>query len=422
LPTPSDGRHDRIATRIAAVTTTAWFHCFAGIAGDMALGSLIDAGAPVAEVRSMLARLPVGGWELDATTVMRSGLAATHAVVRAPEDGSVVRTYSHITGLIEEARLPDRVRERSLKVFTALAEAEAHVHRRPIHQVHFHEVGGIDALIDIVGTCVALELLEIDDVVCSPISLGMGLIQAEHGTLPNPVPAVAALLATRRAPTIGREIKMELTTPTGAAIVCALATSFGPTPAMTATHVGYGAGTRDLEGFPNALQVIIGERTARAQALQPLVLLEANVDDTTGEILAHTVAQALDAGAMDAWITPIVMKKGRPAHIISALTDSSMAEQVAAVMISETGSLGVRATQVHRWAARRSFDEVEVEGLPVRVKVGAGRAKAEFDDAAKVAKRANLPVREVMARAETAWRRAQEVRALHPAHRPQEEP
>ena len=404
------------------MTTTAWFHCFAGIAGDMALGSLLDAGAPLDEVRAQLQRLPVGGWDLEARMVTRSGLGATHAVVTAADDGSVVRTYAHITGLIEEARLPDRVRERSLQVFAALAEAEAHVHRRPIHQVHFHEVGGIDALIDIVGTCAALETLGVDDVVCSPISVGMGLIQAEHGTLPNPPPAVTALFATRRAPTVGRDIKMELTTPTGAAIVCALATSFGPTPAMTLSRVGYGAGTRDLEGFPNAVQVVIGERAPRANAAQPLVMLEANVDDTTGEILAHAVAQALDAGAIDAWITPIVMKKGRPAHMFSALTDSAMAEQVAAVIIAETGSFGVRATQVHRWAARRSFEEVDVEGLPVRIKVGAGRAKAEFDDAAKVAKRTDLPVREVLSRAESAWRRSQDARALHPATRPQEEP
>lgn len=398
------------------MTRVAWFHCFAGIAGDMALGSLIDAGADLDEVEALIRRLPVGGWEIGAETTQRTGLGATHLVVHADDDGSVVRTYSHITGLIEEARLPERVRQRAQAVFAALAEAESHLHQTPVAQIHFHEVGGLDAIIDIVGTCAALEILDIDEIESSPVAQGLGMVQSEHGMLPNPAPATLALLAARKVPTFGRDLPVELTTPTGAALLSALASRFGPMPNMHPEAIGYGAGTKVLDGLPNLVQVVIGERVHSDRRGQKLVVVEANVDDATGEVLAHTVVMLLEAGAADAWITPTIAKKGRPAHIVSALVDPAMAEQVGAVLLDETGSLGVRSYTVDRWASERSFDEVDVVGFPVRIKIGPGRAKPEFDDAAKVARRTGLPVREVIARAESAWRRASEVRQLHPAH------
>ena len=397
------------------MTRLAWFHCFAGIAGDMALGSLIDAGADLGEIRTMLARLPVGGWVLDAEPTTRNGLGGTHVVVHAHDDGTVVRTYSHITALIEEARLPDRVRRRAQATFGALAEAEAHIHRRPVSQVHFHEVGGIDAIIDIVGSCAALELLGVDEVTSSAVAQGIGMVRSEHGVIPNPAPAVVQLLAARQAPTYGRDIQVELTTPTGAALLSALATRFGPTPPMSVSSVGYGAGTREIDGLPNLVQVVIGEALVKAPTGQPLMVLEANVDDVTGEILGHVIATLLENGAADAWVTPIVMKKGRPAYTVSALVDAALAEQIAHVLAAETGSLGVRSHRVDRWTAPRRFQEVDVEGFPIRVKVGPGRAKAEFDDAAKVARRTGLPLREVLARAEAAWRKANDQRQQHPS-------
>ena len=393
----------------------AWFHCFAGIAGDMALGALVDAGADLDEVRSMLQRLPVGGWAIAAESVTRAGLGGTKVHVHAPDDGAVVRTYSHITALIEEARLPDRVRDRAQSTFGALAEAEAHVHRRPVQQIHFHEVGGIDAIVDIVGTCAALEILGVDSLCASPLAQGIGMIRAEHGMLPNPAPAVVALLASRNVPTVGRDIALELTTPTGAALVTALATRFGPIPAMSPSAVGYGAGSRDLDGLPNLVQVVIGASAAAGGADHPLLLLEANVDDITGEVLGHVVAMLLESGANDAWVTPIVMKKGRPAFTISALADLALADQISTVLALESGSLGVRRTTVDRWASTRQMHEVDVDGYPVRIKVGPGRAKAEFDDAARIARRTGVPLREVLARAEAAWRRAQDVRSEHPS-------
>jgi uncharacterized protein (TIGR00299 family) protein len=384
----------------------AWFHCFAGIAGDMALASLLDAGADVDEVVALLERLPLTGWQLSVEPVLRAGVAASRVDVRASDDG-VVRTYAHISGLIDEARLPERVRQRAQATFAALAQAEGRLHRRPPEQVHFHEVGGIDAIVDVVGTCSALEVLGVDEVRASPVATGMGMVRTAHGVLPNPAPAVVELL--QGVPTYGREVGVELTTPTGAALLAATANSFGPLPAMTIAATGFGAGARDLDGLPNCTQVVLGTAETETQDVpgQPVALVEVNVDDVTGEVLAQTVAALLDAGAHDAWLTPIVMKKGRPAYTVSALADPALAEQIAKVLMHETGSLGVRRTQLDRWAAARIPGEVEVGGVPIRVKVSAGRVKIEHDDAARAARRTGLPLREVVSRAEEAWRARQ---------------
>jgi uncharacterized protein (TIGR00299 family) protein len=391
------------------MTRVAWFHCFSGIAGDMALGGLIDAGADLDEVRSLVRRLPIAGWQLEAEPVLRCGIAATHVQVRAADD-AVVRTASHIAALVEEARLPARVASRGLAVFRALAEAEGRLHRRAPEQVHFHEVGGIDAIVDVVGTCAALEVLGVDQVQASPVAHGTGMIRAAHGLLPNPPPAVIELL--RQAPTYGIDLPVELTTPTGAALLAATVTRWGPLPAVRITASGYGAGSRELDGRPNAVQVVLGEAVdgptggAGQRPGQPVVLLEANLDDATGEILAHTISALLDAGAHDAWVTPIVMKKGRPAHVVSALADPSLVEPVATTLAAESGTLGLRGVTMERWPAARTAGSVEVEGLPVRVKVSPGRIKVEHDDAAWVARQRGVPLREVLARAEAAARHA----------------
>jgi uncharacterized protein (TIGR00299 family) protein len=383
------------------VTRRAWFHCFSGIAGDMALGALVDAGADLDEVRELCRRIPVGGWGLEAEAVMRNGIAATHINVLA-EATTVVRTAAHINGLLDEARLPERVRDRAVAVFGALARAEGKLHNRPPEQVHFHEVGALDAIIDVVGTCAALELLDVDEVHASPVAHGIGMIRSAHGALPNPPPAVVELL--RDVPVYGLDIPLELTTPTGAAILAALSVGFGPLPPMSIEASGFGAGTAQLDDRPNLTQVVLGTAVDGLVPGQPVQLFEVNVDDATGETLAHTLSALLHAGAHDAWITPILMKKGRPGHMVSALADEAVAVQVSAALVRETGSLGVRGQTLERWPAARSFDEVEVDGLPVRVKVSAGRVKVEHDDAARAAKRLGLPLREVVARAEAEWR------------------
>ena len=381
---------------------TAWFHCFAGIAGDMAFGALIDAGADLAEVRRILERIPLAGWEVEAQAVLCNGIAATHLDVRCDET-SIVRTHAHIQGLLSEARLPPRVLDRSLAVFGALAEVEGRLHRRPPAQVHFHEVGGLDAIVDIVGTCAALEVLGVDEIRASPVATGMGMIRAAHGLLPNPAPAVVELL--RGAPTYGLDLALELTTPTGAAILAALGSGFGPMPPMTITATGYGAGSRTLDHLPNCTQVVLGTSTAHSPFgdSQPVVELTANVDDATGETLGHAIVALMDAGALDAWVTPVVMKKGRPGHLVSALADEALSGQVATILMSETGSLGVRGRPVARWLAERAIASVTVEGHAIRVKVSPGRVKAEHDDVARVARLTGLGLRVVARRAEDAW-------------------
>ena len=391
------------------MTTLAWWHCFSGIAGNMALGSLVDAGADLSLIERELVALPIGGWTLETHSVLRAGLTATHVDVRTQESG-VVRTHSHIVGLITEARLAERVRRRALSAFAALAEAEGRLHGRPPGQVHLHEVGGVDAIIDIVGTCVALELLGIDQVHSSAVAQGHGRVRSAHGHLPIPTPAVVELL--QGAPTYGTDIPHELTTPTGAALLAALVEGWGPMPAMTVRASGFGAGTRDLDGLPNVVQVVVGEAagdpTHAGDAThatggphgQPVFLLEANVDDVTGEVLADTIGSLLAAGAYDAWVTPVVGKKGRPGSVVSALIDPVLANQVRDLMMAETGTLGVRGQQLTRWAARRQVSEVDVAGYPIRIKTSAMRVKAEHDDAARAARLLGLPVREIIRRAE----------------------
>ena len=391
----------------------AWFHCFAGIAGDMALGSLIDAGAELDGVLELLGRLPFGGWALEAEPVLRGGIAATRAIVTV-HDHVVVRTHAHIVGLVEEARLPRRVAARALATFEALAEVEARLHRRPVDQVHFHEVGGHDTIIDVVGTAAALELLGIDEVRASAVATGTGMVRAAHGMLPNPAPAVVGLL--RGVPTWGRDLPVELTTPTGAALLAALSSGFGPMPAMEVVAQGFGAGTRELDELPNCTQVVVGTRSAPgmsgdgpdADAGQPVSVLEVTVDDATGEQLAHAVAMLIESGAYDAWLSPVVMKKGRPGFVVHVLCDPVRAPELRAVLRSTTGSLGVRATSAQRWPAARTMDSVVVDGSVIRVKVAAARVKAEHDDVAAVARRSGLPLREVARRAEAAWLDARE--------------
>jgi pyridinium-3,5-bisthiocarboxylic acid mononucleotide nickel chelatase len=387
--------------------TVAWFHCFAGIAGDMALGSLLDAGADLDEVRTLLDRLPIGGWRLEVEPVLRGGVAASRAVVTV-DDNVVVRTYSHIVGLVAEARLPPRVTQRALATFAALAEVEARLHRRPVEHVHFHEVGGHDAVVDIVGTAAALEVRGIDEVRASPVATGTGMVRSAHGLLPNPAPAVVALL--EGVPLWGRNLPVELTTPTGAAILAALSSGYGPMPAMRVTGQGFGAGAREIDELPNCTQVVIGvtvdlrlDAGDDADAGQPVVVLETNVDDATGEQLAHAVATLLDAGALDAWLTPVIMKKGRPGSVVHVLADSSKASELRRLLRRTTGSLGVRAVTGQRWPASRAIESVTIDGQSIRIKVSPTGVKAEHDDVAAIARRTGESLRDLARRAESEW-------------------
>ena len=367
----------------------------------MALGALVDAGADHNDIISMLNKLEIDDWTINFEKVLRCGQSGTKANVLTTET-HVHRTASDITDLIKKAELPERVTRRALDTFETLAVAEGQLHNMKPSEVHFHEVGAIDSIIDIVGTCAALETLNVDEIWSSAVTTGTGTVRAAHGEIPIPAPATVKLL--QGAPIKGTNIPFELTTPTGAALLAAMTVSWGPMPSMKIETTGFGAGERDLDGQPNLTQVVIGEAVETIQLGQPVSLLEVNVDDATGETLAHTIACCLEVGAFDAWITPIVMKKGRPAHTVSVLCSETEIEKISKVLTSETGSLGVRSQTLQRWPAAREFQTVEVEGHIIGVKVTSGRAKIEHDDAVKAAQALGIPLREILSRAEEAWR------------------
>ena len=392
------------------MSTAAWFHCGAGTAGDMTLASLIDAGADSLQVIEILGGLALDDYALMFERTQRAGVGATRAIVGVhhhDDHDSHHRAWRDIKQLLIDSELPARVRERALKVFGVLAEVEAHIHGVAVNDIEFHEVGSVDAIVDIVGVCAALEVLKIDRIFCSNIAVGHGHIKSAHGTLPNPAPAVTALAALRGVTLVGLDDHRELATPTGVALMVALADSFGAMPPLTVSSVGYGAGTNDIPGRANVVKVVIGETletTVLSGAGQDVQLLEANVDDVSGEVIAHTIAELLNAGAHDAWATPIVMKKGRPAFTVHALCDLVLTEKVSAVLVSETGTLGLRGSVIQRWPQTREEKTVTVHGHNIRIKIGSGRIKIENDDAVLAARALSLPLREVLALAEQAAR------------------
>ena len=379
---------------------TAWFHCFSGVSGDMTLGALLDAGADPAAVSRIIDLLGIEGWSLGNDTVERQGLVATHAIVDAPDDHQHHRPYRLIRERLEAAPLPARVRERACRVFAVLAEAEASLHGTAVDDVEFHEVGSLDAIVDVVGVCAALEVLGVERVVCSPISVGRGEVRAAHGVLPNPAPAVAAIAARHGLVLTGLDDPSELATPTGVALMAALADAHGPLPTGTVTATGLGAGGRNPAHRPNVLQVLVVDEAATATQPGAVVLLETNLDDITGEQLAFAIEECLRAGALDAWATPIVMKKGRPAHTLRVLADAAHTELLRRCIITHTATLGVRVSVLERWAEERDAVEVSVDGHRVRVKRSGGRLKAEYDDAAAAARALDRPLRSVQQAAE----------------------
>jgi uncharacterized protein (TIGR00299 family) protein len=400
---------------------TAWFHCFAGTAGDMTMAALVHAGADQLAVAEIVGRLPLDGYALSFEPVLRCGIAATqaHVVVHShshdghardghghghghDHDHDEHRPYRAIRDLIASADLPPRVAARAQATFAALADVEGAMHRMAPDDVEFHEVGSVDAIVDIVGTCAALEILGIDRIVCSPISVGQGTVHSAHGELPNPAPAVVELLARRNAPSRGIADRKELATPTGVALMTALAAEFGPMPAMRVSSVGYGAGSADIAGRPNVVQVVIGDADSASRIPepgQPVQSFEVNVDDVTGEVIAHTIAAVLVAGAHDAWATPIIMKKGRPAYTLHALCDPAAGAAVSAVLLRESGSLGIRGATIQRWPQHRDERTVLLDGMAIRIKAAAGRIKVEHDDAAAAATVLGRPLRDVLAQA-----------------------
>jgi len=385
----------------------AWLDCSAGAAGDMLLAALIDAGADLVRVRDGLEGLGIDGWELEVSEVMRGGLRARRVEFGVPT-AHPHRPWREIRALLQGATLPARARHRAVKTFSLLAGVEAHLHGVPVDEVELHEVGSIDAILDITGVALALEDLSVDELVATPLPMGTGRVEAAHGTLPLPAPATLALL--RGWPVVGSPWPGEWVTPTGAALISALATP-GEFPAMTPRHTGYGAGSRNPEGRANVVRVTVGEPPSGAADV--VIELTANVDDMTGEQVPPLLARLLDEGALDAWATPTLMKKGRPGLILGALARPALADQLGEVLLRHSTSLGVRRARCTRQVLERWVDSVATPWGPVRVKVGgrsgrAWHAAPEYEDLARLARDHDLPVHLVHREALSAWTEGQD--------------
>lgn len=376
----------------------AYFDCFTGISGDMALGALLDAGAPLDELLSGLKTMSLSGWDLKVERVRKNAIAATSVSVIVTE-GQPERKLSDVESIIIGSQLPDIVKERSLEIFRLLAQAEAKVHGVSADEVHFHEIGAVDSIVDIVGVVYALHLLGVQTVYASALPFSRGRVKMAHGELPVPAPATMELLCG--IPTYPLDIDAELVTPTGAALLKALAKSFGAPPSFTPRKVGYGAGKRDLP-FPNVLRVVVGEMPDGVMLeRERLTVVETNIDDATGEIVGFVMERLFEAGARDVWITPAQMKKNRPAVVLSVLCDSAALPTVLRILLSETTSLGVRVREVERLCLPREFVEVETPYGVVKVKVAKLGSEIvnispEYEDCKRVALERKVPLKEVM--------------------------
>jgi pyridinium-3,5-bisthiocarboxylic acid mononucleotide nickel chelatase len=382
------------------VTGIAYLDCIGGIAGDMLLAALIDAGASRERLDDVVTMLELPRVDIEITRVERHGIRALHIDVHAHDDQHD-RPYAEIRELISRAPLPERVSERSLETFRRLAESEGAIHGVPPEAVRFHEVGGVDALVDVCGAMTLLDDLGIEHVGCSPLPYSRGLVDAAHGTLPVPAPATLALLAGARF--VGVETEAELVTPTGAAIAATIVDSWGMLPPLVLERVGYGAGRRELADRPNLLRVVLGAKD-EAGTQSRVSLLEANIDDLNPELVPDAVERCVAAGALDVWTMPAQMKKGRPGIVLSALTRPGDEAAVVRAMLEETSTLGVRLSRLHRYELEREERIVEVEGGSVRVKVGwlDGRVvniAPEHDDCAALARASGRSVKSVWAAA-----------------------
>ena len=388
------------------MTTIAYFDAPSGISGDMSLGALIDAGLSLdALARGLREALPgLGGYRLATEPAMQHGIGGTRLwVVLDADDPQPQRDWATIRAMLTASALPEPAKANALAIFGALAAAEGKIHAVPVEEVHFHEVGAVDSIVDIVGVALGLHLLGVERVYCSPLRDGRGTTRSQHGIIPIPAPATLALLAAANAPLLEAPTDRELVTPTGAAIVAALAEFRQPPLRLRA--IGYGFGKRELP-WPNALRVWLGdaldeERTGEGDegddSRDSVVLLETNIDDMNPQFYAPLLDRLFAAGALDAWLTPIIMKKGRPAITVSALAAPGRADDLAALLIEQTTTLGVRTTPFDRLKAGRSFATVATPWGPARVKVKHWRGRAiaanpEYDDCAALAASSGLPI------------------------------
>jgi pyridinium-3,5-bisthiocarboxylic acid mononucleotide nickel chelatase len=387
-----------------------YFDCFSGISGDMTLGALVDAGCPVEHLRSKLRSLQVPGWELSAEKVWKNGMAATH-VKMTTEDQQKHRSLSAVLRILQQSQLARDVRDRAAAIFTKLGEAEARVHDVPLEKIHFHEVGAVDSIVDIVGACIGFHALGIDKFVCSPLNVGGGTAKMAHGILPVPAPATANLLQGK--PTYSNGVQKELVTPTGAAIVATLCDQFGPQPPMSVSAIGYGAGSADLEGQPNVLRIMLGEAVEKSVAGfdEEIAVIEANLDDMNPQIYGYFLEKALAAGALDVYTTPVQMKKNRPGTLLTVLCRPQDTNSLMSLVFAETTTFGARTYRAQRRTLPREFVSVSTGFGDVRIKISRVNGSIlhvapEYEDCRKLAAEKNVPLQRVISEALRAYEMA----------------
>ena len=379
-----------------------YFDAFCGISGDMTVGALVDAGANWDALETALTSLDLGA-KFRVEKTKRKGLAASKFSVEFSEQKKH-RHLPHIEKIVVAGQLSTRAQENALAVFRKLGEAEAKSHDVPLEKVHFHEVGAVDSICDIVGACVALDLLGVNEVRSSRVNVGSGTVNTEHGVLPVPAPATTELLKGRPVYSAGPEA--ELTTPTGAALLAALAVDFGSLPPLRILAQGFGAGDKDFPSQANVLRVIIGERT-RASEATTVSVIEANIDDSTPQVLGYAMERLFKSGALDVTLTPIFMKKNRPGTLISIIARPEATEQLASVLLAETTTLGLRTYQAERRVAERSVAEIETSYGTIRIKHSpTGTFAPEYEDCRRIAWEKGIPLRTVIAEAEQAFRKS----------------
>jgi uncharacterized protein (TIGR00299 family) protein len=384
----------------------AHFDCFSGISGDMTLGGLFDAGVPVQPVRDGIASLglPI---KIAVEKVRKGGFAATQVIVEAPEETSH-RFLSDVEEILSRGQLTDNQRTLAGNIFRKLAQAEATVHGLPLDKVHFHEVGALDSLADIVGAAVGLDLLGVEKFTSSSVATGTGMVKCAHGMMPIPAPGTAELL--KGVPLRATAIKAELTTPTGAAILTSVVSDWTDVPEMMIERIGYGAGQRDLLEQPNVLRLFVGSAKPQAAAVDAVWVLETNLDDVPGEIVGYCYERLFSAGALDVFTTPISMKKNRPGMMLSVLTPAANLDAVEDILFQETLTFGIRRYAVERHKLHRKEASVQTAWGPVRGKLGwlEGRPPIftpEYDDCARIAREHGVPLRDVFARAQEQYQK-----------------
>ncbi len=374
----------------------------------MILGALISAGVEPRALIAQLELLGISGWQVAFEKVDRSGISATHARVKTAHEHAH-RHLNDIVKIINESRLTDGVKDRAARIFSLLAEAEARVHNKPIETIHFHEVGALDAIIDVCGAAIGFEFLGIERFVSSPLRVGTGMIEMAHGRFPIPPPAVAELLKGK--PIYAGDIEGEFVTPTGAAIVSAVCDDFGPLPPMKIAAAGYGAGTRDHQSFPNALRVFVGEtEDGAAPADETLLMIETNIDDSSPQVLGYVIDRAFEMGALDCYLTHTQMKKNRPGLLVSILCRPDEREKFLQMIFAETTTIGARSYEVARRALARETITVDTQFGPIDVKVahtnnGVVNAMPEFEQCRAAARKASVPLREVQDAARSVYQK-----------------